>query len=87
MQSTETKSIEIRPLNTIGRAMSRWARRGAIQTTVEFHGRLRTAIDQAGIALSWMSRGYQYDTRNLRQRMVAGNYYWSRAFRALVRGL
>ena len=73
-----------RPLKLAGQALSRWARRGNVQTTVEYSGRVRTAINNAGIALQWMSRGYQYDDRPLCQRVRAGNYYWRAAARALA---
>ncbi len=80
MQSSTTPT---RPLKAAGLALSRWARGTNVQTTVAHSGRIRTAIDNVGIALQWMSRGYQYDTRSFAQRMRAGNWYWRRAARAL----
>lgn len=65
--------------------ISKWARQGGVQTTVQHHGRLLTALDNACIALSWMSRGGQYDDRNLRARLVAGNFYWKAAAHALFK--
>jgi len=72
--------MQARPLADIGQAMSQWARRGNMNST----GRFRQFVDYCGIALLWMSRGYAYDKRTFAQRMVAGNWYWRAAFRALA---
>lgn len=75
----------IRPLGALSRTLCNWARRGNVQTTVAHSGRVRAAVDSFGIALGWMSRGYQYDTRTLRQRLADNNarYHLRDAVRAL----
>lgn len=77
--------MTFRPLKTIGNALCLWAKRGEqySYTSVKYSGRIRHAANQVGIALGWMSRGYQYDDRSFAQRMRAGNWYWRAAARAL----
>lgn len=74
----------MRPLKAIGNFLSKWARKGNVQTTVRYSGRIRAAVDHIGIALAWMGKGYQYDDRTFVQRMKAGNYYWMMAFAVLT---
>ena len=71
----------MRPLSTIGTALSRWARNGGVQATVQYSGRFRATVDNIGCALNWMSRGYQYDNRTFFQRMTDKNarYFWRMA--------
>lgn len=40
-------------LTRVAIALSSWARQGGVQTTVRESGRLRTVVDQLGIALLW----------------------------------
>ncbi len=68
-------------LKVTGQTMSKWAQQGNVQAT----GRVRAAVENAGIALQWMSKGGPYDNRSLVQRMSAGNWYWRQAFRCLFR--
>lgn len=73
----------MRILSPLGNALAKWAKAGSVQCTVEFSGRVRTALMYVGIALSWMGKGGRYDDRTLAQRLEAGNYYWRAARRAL----
>jgi len=73
-----------RPLRSIGQFLSTWARGKSVQTTVRYSGRIRTAVDYIGVALGWMSRGYQYDTRTFMQRMGSGRYFWLMALAVLT---
>lgn len=77
---------DFRPLKTVGNAMSKWARRDNVQTTVQHSGRIRAAVDSFGIALGWMGRGYQYDERTLWQRLTdkSARYHFRAAVRALI---
>jgi hypothetical protein len=72
-------------IKATARRISLWARDGGVQTNVCHQGRFRTVVDHCCIAIQWMSKGGPYDDRTLRQRLVAGNFYWKAAARAIVR--
>lgn len=82
--SVHTPAKASSPKPSLATRVSRWARAGGVQTTVEFSGRFRTVVDLCAIAIGWMSKGGAYDNRTLRERMRAGNWYWRAAGRALV---
>lgn len=57
---------DFRPLRALGKAIQRAA--GIVQPSYPTGWRQR--VNHFAIALGWMSRGYQYDSRTLLQRLT-----------------
>ena len=70
-------NTQIRPLRSLGLAISRAARGNRVQSSG-----VRGCVDSFGMSLSAVSKGYQFDTRTMWQRLTdkGARYHLARAF-------
>lgn len=79
--TTDVRFPRFRPLYRLSLLLDRLAFAGVHRPSFPAIGTLRYRIEMASLALGWMARGNQWDTRSLRERLSAGNYFWRAAVR------